>query len=75
MTMLAMQEEIGKMSREEKLRAMEWLWTSLAEDEATAEPPAWHAEVLAERRRLAESGEAKFVPWDEARKLLEKEMP
>ncbi len=73
--MLATQEEIGKMSREEKLRAMEWLWDSLAEGEATADPPAWHAEVLAERRRLAESGGAKFVPWEEARKLLGSEMP
>ena len=31
--------------------------------------------LLAERRRLAESGEAKFVPWEEARALLEKEEP
>ena len=73
--MLATQEEIGKMSREEKLRAMEWLWESLAHDEESAAPPAWHAAVLAERRRLAESGEAKFVPWEEARKVLEKEVP
>ena len=68
--MLATQEEIGKMSREEKLRAMEWLWESLAEDEATSEPLAWHAEVLAERHRLAESGETKFVPWEETREFL-----
>ena len=75
MIMLAMQEEIGKMSREEKLRAMEWLWESLARDEESAEPPAWHAKVLAERRRLAESGAAKFVPWEEARERLAGELP
>ena len=73
--MLATQEEIGKMSHEEKLRAMEWLRASLAQDEEISEPPAWHAEVLAERRQRVAAGEEKFVPWEEARELLEREAP
>ena len=73
--MLAMQEEIGKMSREEKLLAMEWLWESLAGEEQDADPPAWHGEVLAERRRRAASGEERFVPWEEAVELLSREVP
>ena len=73
--MLATQEEIGKMSHEEKLRAMEWLRASLAQDEEISEPPAWHAEVLAERRQRVAAGEEKFVPWEEARELWEREVP
>lgn len=63
--MLAMQEEIGRMSREEKLHAMELLWESLSREEPGVEPPAWHGELLAERRRRAATGEEKFLPWEE----------
>jgi hypothetical protein len=72
--MLAMQEEIGKMSREEKLLAMEWLWESLAKEEEEPDAPAWHGEVLAKRRRLAESGQERFVLWEEAEELLSREV-
>lgn len=72
--MLAMQEEIGKMSREEKLLAMEWLWESLAKEEEELDAPAWHGEVLAERRCRAASGAERFVRWEEAEGLLSREV-
>ena len=75
--MLATREEIGRMTREEKLRALEWLQTSLAADGVVAEPspPAWHEEVLAERRRRVEAGEEAFEPWETVEERLRREDP
>lgn len=58
------------MSTSERLRAMEALWEALCHESEEPQSPEWHAEVLAGRRRRIESGEAKFVSIDEARKRL-----
>lgn len=63
--------EIENMSTEERLRAMEMLWDSLQKDADGLDSPAWHKEILEERRTKIESGEAEFVSLDEAKKLLE----
>jgi len=65
--------EIEQMPQIEKLRMMDVLWTSILASADSLEPPAWHAEVLRERRRRAESGEETFVPWEEAKRRLRKE--
>ena len=36
--------------------------------------PAWHGDVLAERDRLIESGEEKFVDWETAKRKLREEL-
>ena len=65
-------EQIKHMSVSEKMQTMELLWASLATS-AGFEPPAWHADVLAERRRKVESGEAEFLSIEESEALLERE--
>jgi hypothetical protein len=50
--------EIRKMSRAQRLAAMETLWDSLVEEEAEVESPDWHRDILQERKRKIESGEA-----------------
>lgn len=62
--------EIKKMSRTERLRAMELLWESFDSDVDANESPAWHAEVLAERKAEIERGEAKFISLAEAKRRL-----
>lgn len=47
--------EIKKMNMVERLRAMEILW------DAEPESPAWHGDILAERKRRMESGEMEFI--------------
>lgn len=37
--------------------------------------PTWHGEVLAERERLTESGEEKFIDWEVAKKQLREDLP
>ena len=62
-------EQIKCMSVSEKMQAMELLWSSLTTS-AGFEPPAWHADVLAERRRRVENGEETFMTLEESKRRL-----
>ncbi len=57
--------EIQKMDFKERLQAMELLWDSLLEDEDRLESPAWHGDVLQERKRKIDNDDAKFISLDE----------
>ena len=48
--MPAVMEAIDRMSPDERVKAVEYLWAAMT---AVAEPesPAWHGDILAERRR------------------------
>lgn len=59
-----MQLPLDKMTTAQKLDAMDQLWASLRSSPDYT-PPAWHAEILAERRRRIESGEATFSSLDD----------
>ena len=61
---------LEKMSRAEKLRAMEALWADLSQDEEQFESPAWHEEALREAERAVKSGKAHFSDWEEAKKRI-----
>lgn len=61
---------LKSMTRLEKLQAMEELWADLAKNEDQFESPAWHEQVLKEAQRAYQSGEAKFMDWDEAKENL-----
>ena len=63
-------EAISTMTTEDKLRAMEDLWTSLAEDEASFSPPEWHREALQETEAKVRSGTEQFIDWTEAKASL-----
>lgn len=60
------------MSVAEKLQLMEDVWTSLCQKGGDVQSPQWHEEVLAERRRRLEAGEANVSSWDEAKARLSK---
>lgn len=53
--------DIKKMSRIERLAAIEALWDSLLEEEAQIESPDWHRDVLEERRKKIEDGQVEFI--------------
>ena len=53
------QSEIESMSVAEKLQTIEALWDTL--DDESLESPDWHLDVLNERKKSIESGEAKFI--------------
>jgi Putative addiction module component len=61
---------LQKMSRDEKLRAMEALWADLSKDDDRFESPAWHAQALREAKRAVKNGKAKFGDWEETKKRI-----
>ena len=47
---------LKKMSRDEKLRAMEAIWADLSRDEGRFESPAWHKDELRKAEHAFRSG-------------------
>ncbi|MCF7837705.1 MAG: addiction module protein [Candidatus Marinimicrobia bacterium] len=58
------------MSRTEKLRVMEAIWTDLSASDAELESPAWHADVLRETEERFSRGEERIVDWESAKREL-----
>ena len=59
--------EIRSMTSSERLETMERLWDALCHDPVEPSSPAWHKDVLSQRRERIESGEAKFYTLDEVK--------
>jgi hypothetical protein len=64
------QDDIARMSREEKLRILEAIWTDLSKDDASVESPEWHAKALRDTERRVASGEEASVSWEDAKRML-----
>ena len=60
-------QEIKKMSRIERLQAMEAIWDSLIDEEFEIESPDWHRDILEERKRKIDTGEAEFISLEKLR--------
>jgi putative addiction module component (TIGR02574 family) len=67
---LELKEEVSRLSKAERLQAMEWLWASLSKEPKDIESPEWHGEVLAARKAKVDSGEAKFLSVAQLKKRL-----
>jgi putative addiction module component (TIGR02574 family) len=65
-----LKKENLRLSKAERLQAMEWLWASLAKEQQDIESPEWHGEVLAARKAKVDSGAAKFLSVAELKKRL-----
>ncbi len=63
-------DQIKTLSPTEAVMAMEALWERLVDAENEPESPDWHREELERRDQLVQSGEAQFVPWEEAKKRI-----
>ena len=61
---------LDQMTRAEKLRAMEALWDDLCRREEDVPVPQWHKDLLDERERLVEQGNARFIDWETAKKRI-----
>ena len=58
---------LKEMTLHEKLAAMEALWEDLARSPESIESPAWHEEVLDERRQRTADGKVRFEDWETAK--------
>jgi hypothetical protein len=55
------------MSLHEKLAAMESLWEDIARTPDAIESPAWHKDILDERRQRLAQGQSELVDWEAAK--------
>ena len=53
--------DFKKMTKTERLQAMEALWDSLLYEDGEIDTPKWHEKVLEERKNKISNGEAKFI--------------
>lgn len=65
---------LEKMTFAEKLETMELLWANISRHPSDLPSPAWHRDVLEERRRLVAAGKLKFLDWDTAIAELREEL-
>ncbi len=63
---------LNEMTLEEKLQTMEALWEDLSHHAENIESPEWHREILQGRQQQIESGQAKFVDWEQAKADIRK---
>ncbi len=49
------------MSTDERLQMMEAIWDSLLYEEAEIKFPEWHRDILAERKKIIETGNAEYI--------------
>ena len=64
---------LEKMSRKEKIEAMESLWDDLCRHADKMQSPAWHGAVLEQREENLRVREAEISDWDAAKKHIRKE--
>lgn len=62
---------LDKMSVEEKLQAIEALWSSLRANPEQVPSPDWHKQLLADREQRLETGKADLSDWQDAKKRLQ----
>lgn len=60
--------ELNNLSIKDKMILLEQVWSSLKQEGDNIESPKWHEEVLAERRRKIENGDAELLTIDDLKK-------
>ena len=70
MSVAELKKEVSRLSKAERLEAMEWLWASLSKEQQEIESPEWHGEVLAARKAKVDSSEAQFLSIAQLKKRL-----
>jgi hypothetical protein len=61
---------LEKMTRKDKIQAMETLWDDLCRHSEKIQSPAWHRAILEQREENVRVGEAEFTDWNVAKKRI-----
>lgn len=64
--------DIKKMSTIERLQAMEELWDALCHEDQEIESPAWHGDILEDRKKKIETGKAEFISIKDLKESVRK---
>ncbi|WP_373498409.1 addiction module protein [Desulfococcus sp.] len=58
-------DELKKLSKAERLQAMEALWNAMLHENGDMATPEWHENILAQRKKNIENGRASFISLSE----------
>jgi hypothetical protein len=64
--------QLKQMTREEKLRALEDIWTDLSMNDSEIASPSWHDDVLKETDARISAGQEQMEDWQDAKRELRK---
>ena len=62
---------LDKMTAEEKLHALDAIWTDLLKHPDQIPLQQWHKDLLDERQQMVAEGRAKYVAWETAKKEID----
>lgn len=68
--MVLSQDQISRLSREEKVQLMEALWIDLSRSDEDVESPPWHEECLQETEARYLAGNERVLDWEDAKREL-----
>ena len=68
--MMQMAIPLDKMTTEDKLRALEEIWSDLQRTPDEVPSPAWHADVLHAREARVREGSAQIGNWTDAKRRI-----
>ncbi len=63
---------LAEMSKAEKIGAMESLWADLCQNENEIDSPAWHENILQDRKRRVKAGTEAISDWHVAKAMIRK---
>jgi putative addiction module component (TIGR02574 family) len=66
MSVAEIKQELARLTDAERFELLDAIWDSI-DNKDDAPSPTWHAEELQRREQEIASGEAKFIPWEEAK--------
>ena len=69
--MPAVMEAIDRMTAEEKIQTMDYLWSQIESSNAGFTPPPWHRQELARREALYQAGKVPVYDWADVKTRLD----
>jgi hypothetical protein len=63
--------DLKGLTKIEKLRLMEALWSDFSDQDSCINSPSWHHEELKDSKRLHGEGRASFSDWGEAKERIQ----
>ena len=67
---MELQIPLDKMTRLDKLRALERIWVDLQRKPDDVPSPSWHDDVLQAREARVKEGSSQFLGWSEAKSRI-----
>jgi len=67
---MELQIPLDKMTRLDKLRALEKIWVDLQRKPDDVPSPSWHEDVLKAREARVKEGSSQFLDWSEAKSRI-----